>query len=84
MKNNFYYMNIFMSMDKNYEEFNFIVFGVGFDGIIFNRFGVRFVSSFMRKEFYGFEIYSFFLDLDLEDYNICDYGDLEISVGSIE
>ena len=84
MKNNFYHMNTFMSMDKNYEESNLIVFGVGFDGTTSNRPGARFASSSMRKEFYGLETYSPFLDLDLEDYNICDYGDLEISVGSTE
>ena len=84
MKNNFYHMNTFMSMDKNYEESNLIVFCVGFDGTTSNRPGARFASSSMRKEFYGLETYSPFLDLDLEDYNICDYGDLEISVGSTE
>lgn len=84
MKNNFYHINTFMGMDKSYEESNLIVFGVGFDGTTSNRPGARFASSYMRKEFYGLETYSPFLDLDLEDYNICDYGDLEISVGDTE
>lgn len=84
MKSNFYHINTFMGMDKSYEESNLIVFGVGFDGTTSNRPGARFASNSMRKEFYGLETYSPFLDLDLEDYNICDCGDLEISVGDTE
>jgi agmatinase len=58
--------------------------GAGFDGTTSNRPGTRFASSAMRPEFYGLETYSPFLGLDLEDYKICDIGDLELSIGNTD
>ncbi|MGG7060753.1 arginase family protein, partial [Clostridium tertium] len=49
-----------------------------------NRPGTRFASSAMRKEFDGLETYSPVLNLDMEDFNICDIGDLELSIGNTE
>lgn len=82
--NNFYHINTFMAMDAKYEESNVVVFGAGFDGTTSNRPGTRFASSAMRPEFYGLETYSPLLNLDLEDYKICDAGDLELSIGNTE
>ncbi len=82
--NNFYHINTFMGMDKEYDEANVVVFGAGFDGTTSNRPGTRFASSAMRPEFYGLETYSPFLGLDLEDYKICDIGDLELSIGNTD
>lgn len=82
--NKFSYVNKFMAMDSSFEEANVVVFGVGFDGTTSNRPGTRFASSSMRPEFYGLETYSPILDLDLEDFNICDIGDLELSIGNTE
>ncbi|MGL6107112.1 agmatinase [Romboutsia sp.] len=85
MKNNkFYQINNFMGMNAKYEEANVVVFGVGFDGTTSNRPGTRFASSSMRPEFYGLETYSPLLKLDLEDYKICDIGDLELSIGDTD
>lgn len=80
--NNFYHINTFMGMDAKYEEANVVVFGAGFDGTTSNRPGTRFASSAMRPEFYGLETYSPILNLDLEDYKVCDVGDLELSIGN--
>lgn len=84
MKSNFYNVSTFMGMEDSYEESNLVVFGVGFDGTTSNRPGTRFASSKMRPEFYGLETYSPKLNLDLEDYNICDIGDLELSIGNTD
>ena len=80
--NNFSHMNTFMGMDASYDEADIVVYGVGFDGTTSNRPGTRFASNSMRPEFYGLETYSPMLDLDLEDFKICDIGDLELSVGN--
>lgn len=82
--NNFYHINTFMGMDAKYEESNVVVFGAGFDGTTSNRPGTRFASRAMRPEFYGLETYSPILNLDLEDYKVCDAGDLELSIGSTD
>ncbi len=82
--NNFSHINTFMGMDASYDESDVVVYGVGFDGTTSNRPGTRFASSSMRPEFYGLETYSPILDLDLEDFKICDIGDLELSVGNTD
>lgn len=82
--NNFSHINQFMGMDCEYENSNIVVFGAGFDGTTSNRPGTRFASSAMRPEFYGLETYSPVLNLDLEDFNVCDIGDLELSIGNTE
>ncbi len=84
MKNKFYNTPTFMSMDDGYEESNLVVFGAGFDGTTSNRPGTRFASTAMRPEFYGLETYSPVLNLDMDDYKICDIGDLELSIGNTD
>jgi agmatinase len=84
MKNKFYNTPTFMSMDDSYEESKVIVFGAGFDGTTSNRPGTRFASAAMRPEFYGLETYSPILNLDMDDYKICDIGDLELSIGNTD
>lgn len=84
MKNKFYNTPTFMSMDDSYEESKLVVFGAGFDGTTSNRPGTRFATSSMRPEFYGLETYSPILDLDMDDYKICDIGDLELSIGNTD
>lgn len=70
-----------MEMGTSYEDASIVVFGCGFDGTTSNRPGTRFASSAMRLESYGLETYSPLLNLDLENYSICDIGDLELSIG---
>lgn len=84
MKNKFFNTPTFMSMDDSYEESNLVVFGAGFDGTTSNRPGTRFASTAMRPEFYGLETYSPVLNLDMDDYKICDIGDLELSIGNTD
>lgn len=82
--NKFSHISTFMGMETSYEDADLVVFGAGFDGTTSNRPGTRFASSAMRPEFYGLETYSPILDLDLEDFKICDIGDLELSIGNTD
>nr|WP_330408613.1 agmatinase [Romboutsia weinsteinii] len=84
MINKFAHISTFMSMDIPYEDADVVVFGTGFDGTTSNRPGTRFASGAMRSESYGLETYSPVLKLDLEDYKICDIGDLELSIGDTD
>ncbi|WP_195238766.1 agmatinase [Romboutsia sp. 1001285H_161024_C4] len=82
--NKFSHISTFMGMETSYEDADVVVFGAGFDGTTSNRPGTRFASSAMRPELYGLETYSPILDLDLEDFKICDIGDLELSIGNTD
>lgn len=72
----------FLAMDSSYEEANLVVFGAPFDGTTSYRPGTRFAAQQMRCESDGIETYSPLLDLDLEDFLICDAGDVSLSNGN--
>lgn len=82
--NKFSNINTFMGMENPYDKSDIVVYGAGFDGTTSNRPGARFASSSMRPEFYGLETYSPILELDLEDFKICDIGDLDLSIGDTD
>lgn len=82
--NKFSNINTFMGMENPYDKSDIVVYGAGFDGTTSNRPGARFASSSMRPEFYGLETYSPILELDLEDFKICDMGDLDSSIGDTD
>lgn len=75
-------ISTFIGFDNEYDESKIIVFGAPFDGTTSFRPGTRFASEVMRRESYGLETYSPYLEKDLEDYNIFDGGDLEFSFGN--
>lgn len=77
-------IHTFIGCDNKYEDSKIIIFGAPFDGTTSYRPGTRFAPSHMRNESYGIETYSPYLDLDLEDFNIFDGGDLELSFGNTE
>ena len=74
----------FLGCDSEYEESKIVLFGAPFDSTTSYRPGTRFASRTMRAESYGLETFSPYLDLDLEDINIFDGGDLELPFGSVE
>ena len=73
----------FMGLEASYNDANIVLFGAPFDSTCSFRPGTRFASQLMRKEFIGLETYSPYLDLDLTDCSICDYGDLDLPMGDI-
>lgn len=72
----------FLAMEASYEEANVVIFGASFDGTTSYRPGTRFASGQMRCESDGIEPYSPLLRLDLEDFSICDAGDVVLSNGN--
>ena len=71
----------FLGMDSSYDDADVVVFGAPFDGTTSFRPGTRFAMSCMRSESDGIETYSPKLDLDLEQFNVSDVGDIEVSTG---
>ncbi|WP_294155707.1 agmatinase [uncultured Clostridium sp.] len=74
----------FIGCDNGYNESKIVIFGAPFDSTTSFRPGTRFASKAMRSESFGIETYSIYQDKDLEDVNIFDGGDLELSFGSTE
>ncbi len=74
-------MNIFnfLGLDAEYEKSRIVFFGAPFDGTTSFRPGTRFAPAAMRGDSFGIETYSPYQDKDLEDANICDGGDLDIT-----
>ncbi|SHJ58899.1 agmatinase [Dethiosulfatibacter aminovorans DSM 17477] len=74
----------FAEFDSGYDDAEIVVFGAPFDGTTSFRPGTRFGPEAIRKEFYGLETYSPYLDMDMTDYKFHDGGDVEIPIGNIE
>ena len=74
----------FLACDSSYENAALVLFGAPFDSTTSYRPGTRFGPSAIRHESFGIETYSPYQDLDLEDYDIFDSGDIELCMGSSE
>jgi len=74
----------FLACDAPYDKANLVLFGAPFDSTTSYRPGTRFGPSAIRHESYGIETYSPYQDLDLDNLDIFDSGDLELSFGSCE
>lgn len=74
----------FIGCNNEYDESKLVIFGAPFDSTTSFRPGTRFASSVMRRESYGIETYSPYLDRDLEDIAVFDGGDLELCFGNPE
>lgn len=72
----------FIGFDNEYDSADIVVFGSPYDGTTSFRPGTRFAPNTMRNESYGLETYSPYLDLDLEDFQIFDAGDLDFPFGN--
>lgn len=73
----------FIGCDSEYEKATHVIFGAPYDSTTSYRPGTRFAPSAIRSESFGIETYSPYQDKDLTDYNIFDYGDLELPFGSV-
>ena len=74
----------FIGCDSEYEEAALAIFGAPFDSTTSYRPGTRYGSSAIRHESFGLETYSPYQDEDLTDYQVFDFGDLELCFGSSE
>lgn len=71
----------FLECGKPLEEARIVLFGAPFDGTTSYRPGTRFGSSAIRRESFGIESYSPYLDRDLIDAPVLDLGDLDLCFG---
>lgn len=72
----------FIGFDQEYDTSHVVLVGIPFDGTTSFRPGTRFAPAVVRPDSYGLETYSPYLDLDMEDYNLCDLGDIELPFGN--
>ncbi len=71
----------FIGFEETYEESSAVLFGVPFDGTSSFKPGSRFAPNMMREDSWAIESYSPYLDKDLEDLNLFDFGNLELPFG---
>jgi len=71
----------FIGFEEDFEESQAVLFGVPFDGTTSFKPGARFAPAAMREDSWAIESYSPYLDLDLEDLKLFDYGNLELPFG---
>lgn len=75
-------ISTFIGFDNEYDESAIVVFGSPFDGTTSFRPGTRFAPSIMRQDSYGLETYSPYMDMDIEEVNVFDGGDIEFPFGN--
>lgn len=75
-------MDKFIGFESTYEEAQLVLFGIPYDGTTSFRPGTRFGPAAVRQDSFGIETYSPYLDQDLEDYKLCDLGDIELTFGN--
>jgi agmatinase len=72
--------NVFADANAPYDEAQFVIYGVPFDGTSSYRAGSRWAPDAMRKASYNFETYVPDFDVDLEDVPIHDMGNCDTYV----
>ena len=82
--NNRFIPTCYMGCGSSFEEAELVLFGAPFDGTMTNRPGSRFAPQAIRNDSYGLETFSPYQNLDLEDYQITDLGDLDLPFGNKE
>ncbi len=73
--------NVFADANAPYNEAQFVIYGVPFDGTSSFRPGSRWAPDVMRKVSYNFETYVPEFDVDLEDVPVHDMGNCDTYVG---
>ncbi|AEI14843.1 agmatinase [Flexistipes sinusarabici DSM 4947] len=73
--------NCFIGCDKSVEKSELLIFGAPYDGTSSFRPGSRFAPDKIREASYGLETYSPDYDMDIEDLNVGDIGNVEFPFG---
>jgi len=71
--------NVFSGFQKSFEKAGYVILGVPFDVTSTYRTGARFGPNAIRQASLNIETYSFRTDIDIEDLQLHDLGDLDIS-----
>ncbi|MEE0435388.1 MAG: agmatinase [Peptococcaceae bacterium] len=74
----------FIACDADFADARAVIFGAPFDGTTSFRPGTRFGPAAIRAESDGIETYSPYQNKDLEDFAVCDTGDLLLPFGNTE
>lgn len=74
-------LNTFLGFENSFDESIGVLFGAPFDGTTSFKPGARFAPSAMREDSWAIESYSPYLNKDLEDLKLFDYGNLELPFG---
>lgn len=74
----------FIACESSYEDAQTVLFGAPYDSTTSYRPGTRFASRAIRSESFGLETYSPYQDKDLEEIQVFDSGDLELSFGRVD
>ncbi|MCL2637643.1 MAG: agmatinase [Oscillospiraceae bacterium] len=72
----------FIGCDSGYDEAGIVLFGAPYDGTTSNRPGARFGGAAIRRESFGIETYSPYIDRDLSELKVFDGGEIELSFGA--
>ena len=70
---------IFADASSDYQRARYVICGVPFDGTSSFRLGSRLAPDEMRAASYNFESYNSFFDIDFEEVDIHDSGNLEVA-----
>ena len=73
-----------MCATEDYNECDWVMIGLPFDGTCSNKPGTRFASQAMRTASWGLEEYSPVVDKDFNDVKFFDAGDLDFPIGNRE
>jgi len=71
-----------MGQNQDYKSSDVVMLGMPFDGTVSYRSGSRFAPENIRLASWGLETYSPYFNMDLEDVNFNDAGDLEFPLGN--
>ena len=71
----------FIGFTNEFNSSKAVLFGAPFDGTTSFKPGTRFAPAAMREDSWAIESYSPYLDKDLEDLALFDYGNLELPYG---
>ena len=74
-------VSTFIGCEADFDDAKIVLIGAPFDSTTSYRPGTRFASSAIRKESFGIEIYSPYLDKELDTTAVCDAGDLDLPFG---
>ena len=70
--------NFFADADSDYNNANFVIFGIPYDKTSTFRYGAANAPSEIRKASWNFETYRFETGVDLRDLKVHDFGDLPV------
>jgi len=76
--------NVFGGFQKSFERADYVILGVPFDVTSTYRTGARFAPNAIRQASLNIETYSFRTGIDIEDLQLHDLGDLDISTDTTQ